>query len=673
MAEPSRKKIKGHKAPPASIMVAPDSQDDPLYFITNHPTKPCIVDLRPFADGTRTKDRAAQRGGSFKGRPTLIAEFAPVIRGICINAPSHNVDRYLQGLRAFWRLFDKHEAEFPVTSLVEINDFHGMLQRRDGVRGTLTSAFLKIVNAARSKRGMPDLYWTKNEDEPTIVDLPVRKHIALIYSDLKHRVIAARKRFDECDALAAEGKDWASTGKLRKLIPLSIADQHATYRGLLKQSKKIALSYTDIEKIGKKNESLLDSFADLATGLYPCLADTQACFLLFIAKSGWNPQTALNIDITQRYVIPHPTSAGFHIVRAIKNRGKTIQEAMGQDKSEFSPKLLLEHLIWRTQPLRDHLKAQLKDAENLFKKNPSDHSLRLRIAALNKKVRSPWLYVNPSSKEAPANALDDSSYKRSVNKSDGNTLMRSLIRGLNRRLLSANARAKLVHSNVLDFEAIDDTITVTDFRDAYAAFAYESSGYNWLMVRLALGHRSYDSTKIYLRKRRYKAEGEAKIIKLTSALLNDIEGYRLVEPAFLFFHVEKGELTEAQRQRYFTHTGRTRVGTGCVDFKKPPPEVAPLHEEGKGCRVQRCTLCRHAIVFPDSVGPLSMRLAELNALREQLSVLTWNESSFGEEHANTKEALKLFDEKDVETHLHFWSKEIAEGRHRPLDMEGSYA
>lgn len=671
MAEPSRKKKKGHGVPSLSPGANPELPIDPLHFITTHPKKPCVVDLRPFVNGVSATVNTRLKRESFTGRPQLLHELLPAIVQLTWHAPKHTVEWHLKALRAYWRLFDKDESAHPVRCLRDVNEFVGLLQLKERIRGSNTSAFLKIVNLAREKIALPPLYWPRRDDNPRSVDVPPRRDIMLVYADLKHRVISARKRYEEADSLAKSGRDLTVKG-VSKSTHMSMADCHATYRALLSREKKLLLTWTEIESLSIYNQTLLRSIREVVAGIYPTIQDVQASFLLFVLKSGWNPQTALEIDIEGNYVNNHPTADGYHVVRAIKNRGGTIQEATGQDKSELSPKRLLEHLIERTRPLRSFLQQKLEKLRAQQAESPGDDELRLEISSLAAKVRSPWLYAIPRGASNMVDALNFESVGRSLDVNEGSTVMKSLVAMLNKRLKEANERAKAAGRKVEPFQSILP-LTITDFRDAYAHYAYETSGYNWLMVKLALGHRNDESAKSYLRKRHFKMEGEAKIVKLTTAIINDIKTYRIVEPAFLFAQVEREPLTEQQRKRYFEQTGRTWVGTGCMDFHNPPPEIAPSHVSGKGCRVQRCTLCKYAILFPDSVDLLARRLAELNHLQRQLSVVTWHESSFGEEKISTESILQLFEQQVVESRLMYWEKEIAEGRHRPMHVEGDYA
>lgn len=669
MAEPSRKKIKGRVGPIVEP-VNKDGQTDPLYFVTGHPTKPCIVDLRVFASGTSGVSRRHQL--PFSGRPSLIGELAPVLRALTLKAPLHTVDWHIKALRTYWRFFDRHEAHGMVRKTEDITDLHGALQRRDAVRGSMTSAFLKLLNVARRLRQLPPLYWTKNKDESRIVDIPVREHVALVHSELKHLVLATRERFALCDALAKQGRVLLNARADVKTSALTEGEMHATYRVWLVGQKQTIMNPALLRESNFIDKSVIDAVPDLAHGLYPSIADVQAAFLLFVLKSGWNAGTALDIDVTGPYVIPHPTAAGYHIVRSTKNRGNSIQYSMGQNKSEFSPKAIIQNIVERTQPLRKNLVKQLNYLLEFERLHPSDHHVRLKIAALERKVKSPWLFVNVGKRGEPVQALGEYNYDRSLSLQDGRKLIRSLIGRLNRRLKAANSLAKEQNQDVRDYKPIDLSLSVSDLRDAFAAYSYESSGYNWLMVKLALGHKRPESTKTYLRKREYKSQGEKTIRTLTNALLNDIEQHRLVEPAFLFFQMEHGAISPEQRARYFKDTKRTRVGTGCADFTRPPKEIAPRHIEGRGCRVQRCTLCRHAVIFVDSIRLLARRLAELDAIRTNIPALTWTQTSFGEDRANTDAALGRFDQAEVKLQLNYWTREIAEGRHRPLDFEGTY-
>ena len=82
------------------------------------------------------------------------------------------------------------------------------------------------------------------------------------------------------------------------------------------------------------------------------------------------------------------------------------------------------------------------------------------------------------------------------------------------------------------------------------------------------------------------------------------------------------------------HRARTRMGTGCLDPYNPPPTIT---EEQGVCAVQRCTICRHAVVFRDSLPALARRQAELQYIRAETPYERFEASSFRVEW----EALRL--------------------------------
>jgi hypothetical protein len=126
MAEPGRKANKGRHGPALSIVPTPElqgsvttlkpdgSDNDPLVFWTEHPTRPIPIDLRQFATGVKEEDlKGNAKGlwtGDFSGRPELITDLLPAIKEEwrLLQSPSHRNNR-LQTLRAWWRVLDEAE------------------------------------------------------------------------------------------------------------------------------------------------------------------------------------------------------------------------------------------------------------------------------------------------------------------------------------------------------------------------------------------------------------------------------------------------------------------------------------------------------------------------------------------------------------------------------------
>lgn len=388
-------------------------------------------------------------------------------------------------------------------------------------------------------------------------------------------------------------------------------------------------------------------------GLYPSKPDVQNILMLFLLRTGWNGAVAMNMDasLLENCLIAHPTSSMHHIVFAVKDRGYTEQSAIGLDKSSLAPGNLIRAMWTRTEPLRNQLRKEL---EKLNSEAASSQNEK-RIVNLRRRIRSPWLYVS-SRDNNEINSLNVPTYGTGP---DREHILRTLIREIN----AASAEK----------EPISTALTLADFRDAYISFAYETSGYSWLVAQLAAGHSSAESLKTYLRKKRWKAHGERKFGLFQRAMWGEILSRRVLDPAVIFAMVQRGDITDEQRRRWELHKDRTRVGTGCMDFKNPPKEIAPHHIKGSGCRVQRCTLCKFAVVFEDSLPHLARRLAELEYVKTTIPIVSWTESSFPDEVDATELTLtQCFEIAGVSEQLAFWKAEIATGRHIPLQMEGEY-
>ena len=96
-------------------------QADPLVFWTLHTTKPYLVDLREFAEGTLDHGDAE---ASFGARRALIEQIAPAFQARHRLAAPRTIDTIKFGLRKWWRLFDAIEAHAPGRTVVLTGDIH---------------------------------------------------------------------------------------------------------------------------------------------------------------------------------------------------------------------------------------------------------------------------------------------------------------------------------------------------------------------------------------------------------------------------------------------------------------------------------------------------------------------------------------------------------------------
>ena len=656
MAEPTRKREK--KSPTASKSPIREPEQKTLILTSSHPTSPGQLDLEEFVTGRTTSNGSGQNGrwlGPFAGRQQLTEELAPHIFLIHSTSPSATLATCVKALRKWWRLLDEYHGIAPVSTVLDINDVHGAIQMRAGVSGDITNEFLRFVNAWRREQKLPPLYWPKNGRSKNVSDLMSIDEVKRLYHPLKHQVFNVLHRWETADSLAVASTDWTHLNKSRPdNLAWCIGDVHASYRGLAAKLCHPCPSQQDCKKaLNVASTGLTRGIFRAVLGLYPSRSDIQSMFLLFVLRTGWNAATALNIDCADEKlcVRPHPSSPLHHIVTSIKGRGNTVQTAIGLDRSELSPGNIIRVLYERTLPLRNELKAQLQE---LIERGQNTENF-LRIAELRRQIRSPWIYVKYRAHNE-IDALETVSYCVDAYRK---SIVRHLIKNANEAEPSK--------------PPISTEFTLTDLRDAYISFAYQASGYSWLVAKLASGHANVESLKSYLHNRRWKAHGEGKVRQFLHILWVEIRERRCVDAAVLFAMVERGEISEEQRIRWENHKDRTRVGTGCISFYKPPVEIAPNHVEGTGCRIQRCILCPYAVIFEDSLDHLCRRLAELYNIKTTVPLPTWLQSNFADELEAAEATLnQTFTSDKVLERLQFWTDEIAAGRHRPLTMDGEY-
>lgn len=614
---------------------------NPLVFTTDHPRKPALVDLREFETGAAAS--SSQWGGDFRGRPELIHELVPHIRAIYGTRPESTVATLRQSLRAWWRLLDEIDDLAPVTTVSDLGYIHEAEQVRRGIHATFTNNFLQSVNSRRTELGLSRLIWIKTQSSNKLATLPEQWQVKLIYEELKRRAWRALSRLDEADTVPGiDCSERVLSGK--KGDAWTKPDLVATYRALSQQMAHPCPSGAQLhEQLGASRE-FRERCSVAIDQIYFVLDDLRAFFFLFLLLTGWNSETALDIDLDAEPVIPHPTAAGLEIVRSIKQRSNSEQVAICQSKRELAPSNLLRQLISRTEPLRAYLRRKLAALDK--------SAGQLERARLERAIRSPWLYPIRDGKVGRLTLVD------AVRAPGRKHYLKELIRDINKRT-PANRQ-------------IHETMKVGDLRDAFISFAYRQSGYNWLIAKLAAGHKDVRSTRTYLNNTHWARFGKSSVRKLTSAMWSEIGSRRLVEPAFLFALVERGEISETQRARWLVHKDRTRVGTGCKDFRHPPKLVAPGHKEGDGCRAFRCTLCPHAVVFKDSVDLLARRKAELIWGKERIPLVSWEQSIFPEELESLEQTLTLFSPDVVHGRFTHWQKQIEVGLHIPSLQEGEH-
>lgn len=611
MAEPIRKRNKAHRK--AKVLQIPQAIDETsLVFLTTHKTVPCTVDLTEFRDGRTGPigSGANSWGGDFSGRPLLIQQLLPHIRAIHSAHSDGTIDALVLTLRTYWRLFDECDA-LP------------MDQRPQRVEGVAE---------------LNDLH-----DR-----LQVRNHVN--GNDTRRFVRlanAVRKKLGHTQL------EWTpidpDSGIVR--VALDMAQTRALYHAVKSHVRHI---YTRWE-----NDATL----------VPSKRDCHYILTFVLIKTGWNEAVALNID-SEDYLRPHMGDPDRHVLHAIKVRaGGTEQIHVGQNKEEWSPGNLVKKVIERSEPLRALLRKQLEEVEQQTKGQWQSDAQTLVIAQLKQTIRSPWLHATTGF-TSKIEDYDPSDPGWKVKKLTDRCLGAKAFTGKVTMIkyLQGEANAILAsHGHPLTKE-----ITLSDVRDAYISWAYSSSGFEWMMAKLAAGHTSIQSAITYLRTRALKQHGETAVRQFTAIVFDEIKTQKRLDPIFLYARVNRGSVSEVQRQRWAQGKDRTRVGTGCADFKHPPKHMAAHHKEGKGCRTQRCTLCERAVVFHDSYHHLARRKAELLDHQGKVGMLVWVTTDFPDELFKLEETLARYDQILVANSLAYWQKEIKAGRHIPPTFEGTY-
>lgn len=619
MADPTRKKNKGTGVEPSARILKLDS-GDPLYIVTDHET-PYQFRLQQFADGMRESVRVQSKRDfvPFSGRPKLIIEIAHAIRAVHRMAAPATCEAVQISLRWWWRFFDRINEDFPVNSVVDLDEMHYALYANLGDEmpsSGIASAFFKLVNVAReilnrarpSDQRLPPLLWTAKEKPPEERSLLPIDQVRHLYHHVKHLCFAAVRRY-ESDALAE-----------------------------------------------------------------PTLGEMNALFVMFVMLSGWNPSVVASIDIEDKScVVPHPSNPQFSYVCAPKARANdNVQYALSRNKSAISPANIVRSVTQANVSMRESLKAYhaelLQQLQHLKRDRAEPKvldALKIKIADVRQGLKSPWLYRQAS---------NTPNYRGTV--AEGIAFLDGV------RLMAKEGKTAL-HQYALEINLgvppssnpVSLGISLRDLRDTFISWRWMSSK-SWLDAMLAAGHTHRQSLVRYLKRKQIRERSRREFVKLGDAMWSSImDARRLGKRATLSLAiaVKLENVSEEQIRRWMEGKDKTYCGTGCVDFDHPPKDIAPHHEKGTGCRIQRCTLCWHAILLPDSDDYLARRLAELRYQRARISEQSWQESNYPSEMENTQAALEYFEADRVHDLITKWETTIAKGDHIPVTMEGAYA
>lgn len=681
MVDPTLRRDKNRADRGAAVLLATDPRisslgSAPLRFTAQPHGQPRFeVDLEEFSTG-RHEGKGAFLDG-FSGRANLINDlFHSLPVQYLTNARSGWKGRK-HHLRQFWRYLDSCNQVMPVERLADINDSHGVGFKiwlsDNGCHRDALKTVKTILLSAREQLGLPALYWPSTPHKQTHIREGLAPDtIKRLYNALKTEARQIKLMFKEGAALADRGRDprgefrvpdssrWhrrENHAWLVREIAVPIVARKKTFlengcRGLHAANRPeqdlpgplyLAPSHTTRASSG---------FVGKLRWFYPSLADSAVFLHLFLVGTGWNLSTALALDVSEdTWCQPHPIKDDLKVLRSFKARSNTWQYAISMEKPEWHPYQIIKFLIGATEGLRAKLRQDLADIDKKINQpGTADHETRLRTQQiLRRRINCPWLF----------HSLD--------NVGEVVSLAESLESEIN------DVLRETIHRHTVA-DSTDELIKMTtrDAREAWASFAYEKSGYQWLASRLALGHTDTRSLAAYFSRRRWHRHGEKQVRKLQDALIGELDAKHLVDGAALRLLVEKGSITVEQRERLLDHRRRTRVGMACLDPVNPPAELAPDHAAGTLCRIQRCSLCRHGVIFPESLDGLARRAAELQEIQRSMPMTSWLQSDYPDEQQATALALALFPAHQADAAIATWIERFLSKVEMVIDLQASY-
>lgn len=594
----------------------PTSNQSGLTFeVRPRSDKPWLLDLRPFRDGSSAVELCPL--------PEMISDLAPTLRALTLDKGERSGDVFLDALRNFWR-FLQHLTEAlgqGPRRLADIGDDTGQLFKvwllrerglQDSTANTYYNRVRRILSDARRRSGVKnwELVWPSLQRRyaPLHRDIDPATFKPL-YATLKEVHYAA-------SALQNQGMASAST---QLATVRTVLDSYLGEPGRVPDTTlQVALAACESRPAPLPRRSWRDPLWAART-FVPTWRETSAAFYLVLMHTGWNPETVENIDVsTDSDWVDYRLGSQIDdqnsavAIYGYKNRVGREQIAFSLTRPAAHPYRVIRSMIARTAPLREHLRLRLLEIECKGDLTFQDEQ---SASALRRMIRSPWLYLKktPGVGGYVACIEKSSAQNHALRKFASEAIARQRKRGLpedqiERLLPLLNLRP-------------------SDFRDGFASYVFEAGLANIFLVKNALNHRRLSTTQAYVRQRRQLAQRMAEFGSFQRVLFDEMAKGNGVDPTFIFLRVRRSTLTAEQRRRVQDHRRLTRMGTGCLDPTNPPPNISSSPTGGL-CAVQRCTLCRHAIVFPESIPLLARRQAELEHVRCYTPFDRFESSSF---------------------------------------------
>ncbi|WP_147457623.1 hypothetical protein [Paracoccus alkanivorans] len=334
----------------------------------------------------------------------------------------------------------------------------------------------------------------------------------------------------------------------------------------------------------------------------PRLNDLMPAFCLVMLRTGWNTSTTLDMNAGD-WVRDHPTRPA-QLVQLVSAKGR----ARGRAQSAYSSKHKAAHpyqviktvLEWN-KPLRDALRAAEIELSDRLDDSELDLALRQRhekeINRLRMLRRRIWLYIN----------------SRGNVSCIGQYISYSYVNSLFSAACISNKGKPLLFSQELS-------------RNTWAMFAYQTSGYNALVTKLALGHKDLSSLLHYINQKSIRNRHRREFFDFQSHVLDEVTQGRL-HPGILRVLVERGKISKSEAEHLARGGTRTCQGVTCANPYSPDPAVVPDHAPGTVCISQSCLNgCSKAFATLDCLEYVARRILELRQLEAKMPLLAWTGS-----------------------------------------------
>lgn len=655
--------------------LSPPDTLDVLKFWTGHETENFFVDLTDLASGVTAEQQDQRHAGSFTGRPQLIRQLAPAINAAITGATKSTARNYLHSLTLWWRLLDAVEIDAGragqfvsrVEDVRQLTGIYASYGRGDTGRRSMEKRrfliFKRLVNATLKGLGAPELHWVPPEDGEPNRFLPSDNECTEIRFKLKQEWDGVLRHFSLQDRVRTDGFRPATADEKHLL-------EHWHHIHEVQTRTKKALPSSKELRHGLENDDFRAKYRFQVTTMrsvvWPNSWQAEVAFHCCLMVTGWNPATLFSLDASEAHTWlgDNPRLPGRYLLSGTKARANDAEQPVeGLWKTRAGPGSIIRLWLERTAPLRKQLHEELVEERERYRKMTHDGASSgdltkqmQRVLDLEGGCRSVWLFAGEHDGVRWLTPRGNLRYQ-----AGGTcvTFFTALLAKFNQER-AAHQKAPIPHC------------TPSDFRDMFAAYVWRISGGNLFALMRALRHARVRTTQRYADNTLLNAERNDATRRFGNNLFSLLQKHGGFDLTLLTHLQRHGPVPEdaAQRLSDYRNLERSRIQVGCKDPFHPPPEIQ-TPGQGKVCRPQRCLLCKaHAVILPDSLDGVAMRVEELEFTKSALPVVEWSDR-LDEELANGLDVLTIFPVEKVSEARVRWKNAIASSQHeipglRPL-------